>query len=81
MPAEESILSMDRLRGQTTEQSKARIKEGYNSLVWPYPGGARPHCSPSMQPLKHPQVEVGKQLSTCALENGDIRGRWESNAF
>ena len=71
VPAEESLLTLDNLHGQTTEKFKAYMKKECNSLVWHYPGG----CTDALQPIDAGlaaliKVEVGKQLDTW-FENGD----------
>ena len=81
MPAEESLLTLDKLYGQTTEKFKAYMKKECNPLVWHYPGG----CTDALQPIDASlgaltKVEVGKQLDVW-LENGDNLERWESNAL
>ena len=81
MPAEESLLTLDTLHGQTTEKFKAYMKKECNSLVWHYPGG----CTDALQPIDAGlraciKAEVGKLLDTW-LENGDNLKRWESNAL
>ena len=82
MPAEEPLLTLDNLHGQTTETFKAyNMKKGYNSLVWHYPGG----CTDAVQPIDAGlgaliKVEVGKQLDIW-LNSGDNLKRWESNAL
>ena len=81
MPAEESLLTLDNLHGQTTEKFKACMKKDCNSLVWHYPGG----CTDTLQPIDAGlgaliKVEVGKQLDIW-LKNGDNLERWESNAL
>ena len=80
VPAEQSLLTLDNLHGQTTDKFKAYIKE-CNSLVRLYPGG----CTDALQPIDAGlgafiKVEVGKQLDLW-LENGDNLERWESNAL
>ena len=58
--AEESLLTLDNLHGQTTEKFKAYVKE-CNTLVWHYSGG----CTDALQPIDAGigaliKVEVGK---------------------
>ena len=81
VPAEESLLTLDNLHGQTTERFKAYMKKECSSLVWHYPGG----CTDALQPIDAGlgaliKVEVGKQLDIW-FENGDNPERWESNAL
>ena len=81
VPAEESLLTLDNLHGQTTETFKAYMKKECNSLVWHYPVG----CTDALQPIDGGlaaliKVEVGKQLDIW-LENGDNLERWENNAL
>ena len=81
MPAEESLLTLDNLHGQTTETFKACMKKECNSLVWHYPVW----CTDVLQPIDAGlaaliKVEVGKELDIW-LENGDNLERWESNAL
>ena len=80
VPAEQSLLTLDNLHGQTTDKFKAYIKE-CNTLAWIYPGG----CTGALQPIDAGRgafikVGVGKQLDLW-LENGDNLERWESNAL
>ena len=81
VPAEQSLLTLDNLHGQTADEFKAYIKKECNSLVWPYPGG----CTDALQPIDSGlgafiKVEVRKQLDLW-VENGDNLERWESNAL
>ena len=81
VPAEETLLTLDNLHGQTTETFKAYMKKECNSLVWHYPGG----CTDALQPIDPGlgapiNVQVGKHLDIW-LENGDNLERWESNAL
>ena len=81
MPAEQSLLNLDNLHRQTTDNFKAYIKKECNSLVWLYPGGSTDALQPiDADPGPFIKVEVGKQLDLW-LENGDNLERWESNAL
>ena len=81
MPAEESLLTLDNLHGQTTNKFKAYMKKECNSLVWHYPVG----CTDALPPIDAGlaeliKVKVGKQLDIW-LENGGNLERWENNAL
>ena len=81
VPAEESLLTLDNLHGQTTEKFKAYMKKECDSLVWHYPVG----CTDALRPIDAGlaeliKVEVGEQLDIW-LENGDNLERWENNAL
>ena len=81
MPADQSLLTLDDLHGQTTGKFKANIKKECNSLVWLYPRG----CTDALQPIDAGlgafiKVKVGKQLELW-LETGDNLELWESNAL
>ena len=81
LPRERSILLMDNLHAQTTDEFKEYLAKHCNTLAWFFPANNTDEVQPVDAGLgRFLKCEVGKQLDQW-LEQSDNLEKWETNAL
>ena len=81
LPAAQSLLLMDNLHGQTTEEFKTYLHKFCNTLLWHLPAG----CTDEVQPIDAGYGRLLKVYTGQALDewlgHGENLQKWECNAL